>query len=87
MKIGIKEFRDRLREVTDIGEPVMVTNHGRVVATYLPHQRPSLAEARRAAAEVKAWQEEARAAGIDLDAMLADMDMDPWGVPLDEAGR
>lgn len=87
MKMGIKEFRDRLREVTDLGEPVIVTNHGREIATYLPHRRPSLAEARKAAADIKAWQEEMRAAGIDLEAILADMGMDPWGVPLDEVGR
>lgn len=87
MKMGIKEFRERISEITERGEPVVVTNHGREVATYLPRRPVNLERARKAAEDIKAWQEELRAKGIEPEDILADMGLDPWGVPLDESRR
>ena len=42
MKMGIKEFRERLGEVARGEEPVSVTHHGRVVGHYLPVDGPKL---------------------------------------------
>ncbi len=48
------------------------------------HQRDAkLARARRAAASNRQWQEDMRAKGVDLEAVLANMGLDPWGEPLD----
>jgi antitoxin (DNA-binding transcriptional repressor) of toxin-antitoxin stability system len=87
MKMGIKEFRDRISEVTERGEPVIVTNHGKEVATYLPRRTIDLDRARKAADEIKEWQRELRAKGIEPEDILAEMGLDPWGVPLDESDR
>ena len=87
MKMGIKEFRDRISEVTERGEPVTVTHHGREVATYLPRRAVDLERARAAADEIKAWQRDLRAGGIDPEAILAEIGLNPWGVPLDEPDR
>ncbi len=87
MKMGIKEFRERISEVTERGKPVIVTHHGKEVATYLPRRVVDLDRARKAADEIKEWQQELRAKGIEPEAILAEMGLDPWGVPLDEPGR
>lgn len=36
MKMGIKEFRERLGQVAAAGQPVCVTHHGRIVGHYVP---------------------------------------------------
>ena len=44
MKMGIKEFRERISEVADGREAVTVTHHGRVVGHYVPVDRRRLEE-------------------------------------------
>jgi antitoxin (DNA-binding transcriptional repressor) of toxin-antitoxin stability system len=87
MKMGIKEFRERISEVTEKGDPIVVTNHGREIATYLPRRAIDIEAAHKAAEEIKEWQARMRAKGVDLDSVLAEMGLDPWGVPLDASGR
>lgn len=83
MRMGIKEFRERLSEVMQSAQGVVVTNHGKVVGIFTP-LRPKDPERVRAAAEsIQRWQKEMRAKGVDFDAELAAMGLDPWGVPLD----
>jgi antitoxin (DNA-binding transcriptional repressor) of toxin-antitoxin stability system len=82
VKMGIKEFRERISEVTAAGEAVVITNHGKPVASYAPFKPKTPDAVRRAAEEIRLWQESQRAQGVDLDAILADLGMDPWGEPL-----
>lgn len=84
MKMGIKEFREKISEVTALGEAVVITNHGRPVASYAPFKPKNPDAVRQAAQEVQLWQEKVRADGVDLDAILADLGMNPWGEPLDD---
>jgi antitoxin (DNA-binding transcriptional repressor) of toxin-antitoxin stability system len=87
MKLGIKEFRERISEVTELGDVVVVTNHGRPVASYAPFRRKDPERVRKAAESIIAWQDDLRAKGVDLDGMLATLGLDPMGVPLDESDR
>jgi antitoxin (DNA-binding transcriptional repressor) of toxin-antitoxin stability system len=82
MKMGIKEFRERIREVAEGGEPVVVTNHGKPVGSFAPLSRKDPAAVRRAEAEIAAWQDDMRAKGIDLEKVLAGLGLDPWGEPI-----
>ena len=86
MKMGIKEFRERLGEVARGDEPVQLTDRGRVIGVYnpLPRWTPERrARAVVAAGELARMQAEARASGIEPHDILAEIGLDPWGVPLD----
>lgn len=85
MRLGIKEFRERLSELARGTEPVEVTHHGRVVGDFVPRRRDP-ERVRAAAAAIARSQEELRAKGIDLEAELAAMGLSPWGEPLDADG-
>lgn len=87
MRMGIKEFREKISEVTAAGEPVVITNHGRPVGSFAPFKRKDPKKIKEAADEIRKWQDEMRAKGIDLDAVMADLGLDPWGVPLDVSDR
>ncbi|RHW19183.1 hypothetical protein D1610_03480 [Sphingomonas gilva] len=88
MKMGIKEFRERISEVTELGEPVIVTHHGREVASYFPRKPKDPKKVKRAAEAIRRWQSDMKAKGVDLEDMLAGIGLDPWGEPLDDrAGR
>jgi antitoxin (DNA-binding transcriptional repressor) of toxin-antitoxin stability system len=83
MKMGVREFRERLGEVVNGTEPVEVTKNGRKVGTYIPERRSRDPEVARAAAEsIARWQAEMRAKGIDLDAKFAAIGLSPWGEPM-----
>jgi len=84
MKMGIKEFRERLSEVVQIGEPVVVTNHGKVLGTFAPLRPKDPTRVRQAAESIRRWQDEMRANGVDLEAELAAMGISPDGTPLDD---
>ena len=85
MMMGIKEFRSKLSEIASGDEAVEVTNHGRVVGTFLPaRKRASAAEVSAALARLDAWREARRAEGHDLEAMLASLGLDELGAPLSE---
>lgn len=85
--MGIKEFRERLSEVVQGSEAVIVTHHGKVVGTFAPLRSKDPARVRKAAESIRRWQEEMKAKGVDLEGVLADMGLDPWGEPLDDASR
>lgn len=83
MKMGMKEFRARVGELRDAPEPIIVTNHGREIGTFIP--RTWLRDAKaaeRAAASVARWRREMRMQGIDLDAELEAMGLSSLGEPL-----
>jgi antitoxin (DNA-binding transcriptional repressor) of toxin-antitoxin stability system len=80
-KMGIKEFRERLTEVAHGTELISVTNHGRIVGFFTPLRRDP-ERAREAVAEIGRAQDELRARGVDLEAILRDMGLDAWGEPL-----
>jgi antitoxin (DNA-binding transcriptional repressor) of toxin-antitoxin stability system len=82
MKMGIKEFRERIKEVTEGGEAIVITNHGKPVASFAPLKRKDPENVRRAAEDIERWQEEMKAKGIDLEAVLAGLGLDHWGTPL-----
>lgn len=87
MKMGIKEFRERISEVTAAGEQVVVTHHGKPVGSYAAFRRKDPEAIRKASAEIRLWQEEMKAKGVDLDAVLAGLGMDAWGEPADVPDR
>jgi antitoxin (DNA-binding transcriptional repressor) of toxin-antitoxin stability system len=87
VKMGIKEFREKISEVTALGEPVVITNHGKPVGSFAPFKRKDPKKIKKAAEEILRWQDEMRAKGIDLDAVLAGLGLDPWGAPLDVSDR
>lgn len=77
MRMGIKEFRERIGQVSVGDEVVIVTHHGRRVGRYVP-ERPSdidldawVAErdafARRWRSDTPDWRDRLKAAGIDPD--------------------
>jgi antitoxin (DNA-binding transcriptional repressor) of toxin-antitoxin stability system len=37
MKMGVREFRERISDVLDGAEPVLITRNGRIVGRYVPH--------------------------------------------------
>lgn len=87
MKMGVKEFKERISEVTASGAPVVITNHGRPVGSYAPFKPKDPEKVRKAAEEILRWQNEMRSKGVDLDAVLAGLGMDPWGEPLNASDR
>lgn len=83
MKMGIKEFRERISEVSLGDEVIIVTHHGKRVGRYIPERRKAAEdvdmqawvkerEAFRDAwrARTPDWRERLKAAGLDdeLDA-------------------
>ena len=87
MQMGIKEFRERLGEVARGSEAVQLTDRGRVIGVYspLPRWTPERrARSLQAAAEIERMHAEWRAAGIDRDELMAELGLDPWGIPLDQ---
>ena len=84
MRMGIKEFRERISEVTAAGLSVLITNHGKPVGHYAPFKPKDPQKVRNAAAAVAKAQADLRAKGIEPHDLLTEMGLDPWGAPLDE---
>jgi len=90
MKMGIKEFRERIAEVASGDEPVIVTHHGRRVGRFVPEgARGAPADVdldewvrereefgRRWRARTPDWRDKLKAFGIAADeiAQLEEMD-------------
>ena len=81
MKMGIKEFRERISEVAHGTEIVEVTHHGKTLALLHPLRRDP-AKIRAAASAIQDAQDGFRDKGVDLEAELAAIGLDPWGEPL-----
>jgi antitoxin (DNA-binding transcriptional repressor) of toxin-antitoxin stability system len=84
MKMGVKEFKERISEVTERGEPVIVTHHGRTIANYFPRKPKDPKKIKEAADAIRKWQDDMKIKGIDLDAVLAERGIDPWGEQLND---
>jgi len=69
LKIGIREFRQKLAGYLESGTPLAITRHGETLGFYIPAQKRSR----------KAELEAMRAAAKDLDEMIAS-----WGTSEDE---
>lgn len=86
IELGIREFRERLSEVANGTEFVVVTNNGVEVGTYVPKRwLRDVGKARKAAAAVAKAQAELRKRGLDLDKEMAAIGLTPYGEPLDFA--
>jgi hypothetical protein len=81
MKIGIKEFRERISEVTHGHDLIEITHHGKTLGLYQPLRRDP-EKVREAAASIARSQAEMAAKGVDLEAELAAIGLDSWGEPL-----
>lgn len=83
IELGIREFRERLSEIANGTDFVVVTNKGVEVGTYMPKRWiRDIGKARKAAEAVARAQKELRARGIDLDGEMAAMGLTPYGEPL-----
>ncbi len=69
VKVGIREFREKLAGYLESGTPLAITRHGETLGFYIPAQKRSR----------KAELEAMRAAAKDLDEMIAS-----WGASEDE---
>jgi antitoxin (DNA-binding transcriptional repressor) of toxin-antitoxin stability system len=69
LKIGIREFREKLAGYLESGTPLAITRHGETLGFYIPAQK------RSRKAELQAM----RAAAKDLDEMIAS-----WGASEDQ---
>jgi len=69
LKIGIREFREKLAGYLESGMPLAITRHGETLGFYIPARKRSR----------KAELEAMRAAAKDLDEMIAS-----WGASEDE---
>ena len=69
LKVGMREFRDKLAGYIESGTPIAITRHGRTVGFYIPARK------RSRKAEVEAM----RAAARELDDMIAS-----WGATEEE---
>jgi antitoxin (DNA-binding transcriptional repressor) of toxin-antitoxin stability system len=69
IKVGVREFRERLAGYLESGTPLAIMRHGETLGYYIPAQKRSR----------KAELEGLRAAAKDLDRMIAS-----WGASEDE---
>ena len=69
LKVGIREFREKLADYLESGAPLAITRHGETLGFYIPAQKRSR----------KAELEAMRAAARDLDNMIAS-----WGTGEDQ---
>lgn len=86
MKMGIKEFRQRISEVADGGEVIELTHHGRRVGRYVPERTrapqpldmPGWAEEREETSRLwraitPDWRDRLRSIGFSADE-IADLE-------------
>ena len=73
VKVGVREFRERLASFPETGAPVAITRHGETVGFYIPTRRKpkneDLSALRAAAAQLDAMIE---AAGVTEDDLVED---------------
>jgi hypothetical protein len=85
IELGIREFRERLSEVVNGNEFVVIKNNGKEVGTYMPVLwKRDLAKARLAADQVKMARQELQSKGVDLDLEMKKLGMTPIGEPLND---
>ncbi len=69
VKVGMREFREKLADYLESGTPLAITRHGETLGFYIPAQKRSR----------KAELDAMRAAAKDLDQMISS-----WGAGEDE---
>ena len=69
VKVGMREFRERLADYLESGKPLAITRRGETLGFYIPAQKRSR----------QAQLEAMRAAAKDLDEMITS-----WGTTEDE---
>jgi antitoxin (DNA-binding transcriptional repressor) of toxin-antitoxin stability system len=69
VKVGMREFREKLADYLESGTPLAITRHGETLGFYIPAQKRSR----------KAEFDAMRAAAKDLDQMISS-----WGASEDE---
>ena len=69
VKVGMREFREKLADYLESGTPLAITRHGETLGFYIPAQK------RSRKGEIDAM----RAAAKDLDQMISS-----WGASEDE---
>jgi hypothetical protein len=69
VKVGMREFREKLADYLESGTPLAITRHGETLGFYIPAQKRSR----------KAELDAMRAAAKDLDQMISS-----WGASEDE---
>ena len=69
VKVGVREFREKLADYIESGKPLAITRHGETLGFYIPAQK------RSRQAQLDAF----RAAAKDLDEMIAS-----WGATEEE---
>jgi antitoxin (DNA-binding transcriptional repressor) of toxin-antitoxin stability system len=80
MKMGVREFRERISDVVNGDELVVVTNNGRVVGEFVPASvKPATAETASWVADRLAFRERWRARNPDWVTLLAHEGMDEGG--------
>jgi hypothetical protein len=85
IELGIREFRERLSEVANGTDFVVVKNNGVEVGTYIPKRwMRDLGKAREAAEAVAKTQDQLHRRGINLDKEMAVMGLTPYGEPIDD---
>ena len=84
MKMGVKEFRDRITEVARGDMPVAITNHGRTLGYFTPVRSVDPERVRAASDAIRRLQDDLRGRGVDLEREMAALGMTPMGEPLDE---
>lgn len=84
MKMGIKEFRERLGEVALGDEMVILTHHGRRVGRYLPERLTSPKDI-----DLDAWVREREQTGRRWRAVTPDWRarLEAFGIPEDEIAQ
>ena len=69
VKVGMREFREKLADYLESGTPLAITRHGETLGFYIPAQKRSR----------KAELDAMRAAAKELDQMISS-----WGASEDE---
>jgi hypothetical protein len=86
IELGVREFRKRFSELVNGKDFIVVSNNGKEIGTYRPTGwKPDIAKIRTAGEAIAAAQQQLRDRGVDLDAEMAALGMNPWGEPLDDA--
>ena len=83
MKMGVREFRERISSVVNGDEPVVITKNGEVVGRYVPFRPKKPAEK----IDMKAWLEEIEKFQAEWKARTPDWRERLASIGLDENGE
>jgi len=86
VKLGIREFRERLTELAHGDEPVVVTHHGKVLGRYVPARSKSAEkiDTQAWAAELERGRDEWRSRTPDWRDRMAAYGLTPDGETITE---